>query len=213
MMAGKIHSKVFVFNPFQENTYVLYRDDKKAVVIDPGMSNHQEEQELSGFLKNQGLELQAVLLTHAHVDHILGLNFIHQEYDVPVVLHEDSIAVLNGVPQHARMYGFSWSPEDYHFQVINEHEQTILGLSVLHVPGHVPGHLVFVSESTDEAWVGDVLFYESIGRTDLPGGDYQLLIQGIKSKVFKLNDTTKVYAGHGPSTSIGHEKVANPFLT
>jgi glyoxylase-like metal-dependent hydrolase (beta-lactamase superfamily II) len=208
----KIRSKAFVFSPFQENTYVLYNSQNKAIVIDPGMQNVHEEKIFSDFLTEKGLTLEKVLLTHAHIDHIFGLNYVVEKYNVPVVMHKDSIAVLNSVPDYASVYGFDFVVGDYDIEVIDENDKTAFDLNVLHIPGHVPGHLVFYHPEQAEAWVGDVLFYQSIGRTDLPGGDHQLLISGIKDKLFKLPENVRIYSGHGPTTNLGFEKENNPFL-
>ena len=153
-----------------------------------------------------------MLLTHAHIDHVFGLNYVVDKYQVPVVMHRDSIAVLNAVPEYAKVYGFDIHFGDFKIEEVDEGDEVEFGLKVLHIPGHVPGHLVFYHSQQAEAWVGDVLFYMSIGRTDLPGGNHRLLISGIKDKLFKLPDDVKVYSGHGPATSIGFEKTHNPFL-
>jgi len=210
---NKIRAKVYAFSPFQENTYILFNEQKKAVVIDPGMENSHEEKKFSDFLSDNELTLEKVLLTHAHIDHIFGLNYVVDKYQVPVVMHKDSIAVLDLVPEYAKVYGFDIQIGDYIIEEVDEGDEIEFGLKVLHVPGHVPGHLVFYHSQQAEAWVGDVLFYMSIGRTDLPGGNHQLLISGIKDKLFKLPDNVKVYSGHGPATSIGFEKLHNPFLS
>jgi len=209
---NKIFSKVFVFSPFQENTYLLYNDKNKAVVIDPGMQNPAEERVFSKYLKDNNLELEKVLLTHAHIDHVFGLNYVVERYDVPVVLHKDSIQVLNSVPEYAGGYGFEFYVGDYNYQTVEGNDIIDLGIEVLHIPGHVPGHLVFYNRQQAEAWVGDVLFYMSIGRTDLPGGNHPLLISGIKEKLFELPDDVTIHSGHGQTTSIGFEKRNNPFL-
>ena len=209
---NKLNAKVYVFSPFQENTYILFDDHKRAVVIDPGMENPHEEKKFSDFLTVNGLTLEKVLLTHAHIDHIFGLNYVVDKYNVPVVMHRDSIAVLNAVPEYAKVYGFDIHIGEYRIEEVDEGDEIEFGLEVLHIPGHVPGHLVFYHPQQAEAWVGDVLFYMSIGRTDLPGGNHRLLITGIKEKLFELPDNVKIYSGHGPVTSIGFEKVNNPFL-
>ena len=209
---NKIKAKVYVFSPFQENTYILFDESKKAVVIDPGMENPHEEKKFSNFLNDNGLTLEKVLLTHAHIDHIFGLNYVVDKYQVPVVMHRDSVAVLNSVPEYAKVYGYDIHIGNYKIEEVNEGDVIDFGLEILHIPGHVPGHLVFYHSQQAEAWVGDVLFYMSIGRTDLPGGNHQLLISGIKDKLFKLPDNVIVYSGHGPTTSIGYEKTHNPFL-
>ena len=209
---NKLKAKVYAFSPFQENTYILFNDQKKAVVIDPGMENSHEEKKFSDFLSDNDLTLEKVLLTHAHIDHVFGLNYVVDKYQVPVVMHRDSIAVLNAVPEYAKVYGFDIHFGDFKIEEVDEGDEVEFGLKVLHIPGHVPGHLVFYHSQQAEAWVGDVLFYMSIGRTDLPGGNHRLLISGIKDKLFKLPDDVKVYSGHGPATSIGFEKTHNPFL-
>lgn len=209
---NKLKAKVYVFSPFQENTYILFDEHKKAVVIDPGMENVHEEKKFSNFLIDNDLTLEKVLLTHAHIDHIFGLNYVVNKYQVPVVMHRDSIAVLNAVPEYAKVYGFDIHIGNYKIEEVDEGDVIDFGLEILHIPGHVPGHLVFYHSQQAEAWVGDVLFYMSIGRTDLPGGNHQLLISGIKNKLFKLPDDVRVYSGHGPATSLGYEKAHNPFL-
>jgi len=207
-----LNIKTFVFSPFQENTYVLYDDKNYAVVVDPGMQNKQEEKEFSDFISNKQLILKRIVLTHAHIDHVFGLDYVVNKYQIPVALHKDSIGVLSSVPQYAGAYGYDFSVGDYQYELLNEGDEIEFGLKVLHVPGHAPGHLVFYQPKTNEAWVGDVLFYQSIGRTDLPGGDYQLLIDGIKKKILTLPPNVKAYSGHGQTTTIGFEKENNPFL-
>lgn len=212
MSSVSLMSKSFVFNPFQENTYVLFNQLNQAIIIDPGMSNPLEENELVNFLEEKGLTPLRVILTHAHVDHVLGLNFLHRKYGLPVLLHPDSIPVLEMVPQYAKAYGFDIRFDSFTYETVDEGGTLDFDLKALHIPGHVPGHLVFYSDQNSEVWVGDVLFYQSIGRTDLPGGNYNQLISGIKEKLFLLTDQTKVYSGHGPTTTIGHERNHNPFL-
>ena len=158
---NKIKAKVYVFSPFQENTYILFDDSKKAIVIDPGMENEHEDKKFSDFLNDNELTLEKVLLTHAHIDHIFGLNYVVDKYQVPVVMHRDSIAVLNSVPEYAKVYGFDIQIGDYKIEEVNEGDVIDFGLEILHIPGHVPGHLVFYQSQQAEAWVGDVLFYMS----------------------------------------------------
>ncbi len=207
-----IYSKTFVFSPFQENTYLLYNSAGDAVVIDPGMQNEKEEAEISQFIIDNNLKLKRILLTHAHIDHVFGLNYLAEKYHLKVAMHQDSIAVLKSVPDYAGSYGFDFSLGDFEIEVIKEGDKIEFGMDVLFVPGHVPGHLVFYKEEQAEMWVGDVLFYGSIGRTDLPGGDHNLLISGIKEKLLPLNGDITVHSGHGPSTTIGFERLNNPFL-
>lgn len=207
-----IYSKNFIFSPFEENTYVLYDDLKNAIVIDPGMVNSSEEEEFSLFIKDKGLKITRILLTHAHLDHIFGLNYVAQKYKVNVAMHPDSIDVLRSAPNQAKLYGFDFPLSDFKIEIIEEGDEVEFGLKVLFVPGHVPGHLIFFKEEQKEMWAGDVLFRGSIGRTDLPGGDHDLLIKGIKSKLLTLEDDICVHSGHGPDTYIGYERKNNPFL-
>lgn len=208
----KIVGKSFIFSPFQENTYVLYDERKNAVIIDPGMENSQEEKEISDFIESKGLKVTRILLTHAHLDHVFGLNYAVEKYNVPVGMHADSIDVLRAAPLSANVYGFDLSLNEFDIEVIEEGDTIEFGMKVLFVPGHVPGHLVFHKVEQKEMWVGDVLFYGSIGRTDLPGGDHDLLIKGIKSKILPLDDDIRIHSGHGQDTSIGFERKNNPFL-
>jgi len=207
-----IYSKNFIFSPFEENTYVLYDDLNNAIVIDPGMENSHEEEEFSDFIKAKGLKITRILLTHAHLDHIFGLNYVAEKYKVNVAMHPDSIDVLRSAPIQAELYGFKLDLGDFKIEAIKEGDNVEFGLKALFVPGHVPGHLVFYKEDQKEMWAGDVLFRGSIGRTDLPGGDHNLLIKGIKSKILTLDDDIVVHSGHGPDTFIGFERKNNPFL-
>ena len=212
MQDTKIFSKSFIFSPFQENTYVLYNSNDDAVVIDPGMQNREEEEEISNFIEKNNLNVKRVLLTHAHIDHVFGLNYICEKYNLKVGMHPDSIAVLASVPNYSKSFGFDITFGDFEIETIEEGDIVEFGLKSLFVPGHVPGHLVFYKEDQAEMWVGDVLFYGSIGRTDLPGGDHDLLIEGIKRKLLPLDGDIIVHSGHGQDTSIGFERLNNPFL-
>lgn len=212
MTDTNILSKSFSFGPFEENTYILYNKAKEAVIIDPGMHTKAEEDEVSTFIKDNDLKLKRILLTHAHIDHVLGINYIAEKYQLKAAMHPDSIDVLRSVPTYAKMYGFDFAVGDFAIDVLKEGETIEFGMKVLHVPGHVPGHLIFYKEEQAELWAGDVLFYGSIGRTDLPGGDHDLLIKGIHSKLLILDDNIKVHSGHGPDTTIGFERLNNPFL-
>lgn len=207
--------KKFTFNAFQENTYLLYDESKSAVIIDPGCSNATEERELINFIDNEGLTIVHLINTHCHVDHVLGLNFIADRFNIPAQFHELDLLVLEAVPNYATMYGFNVMPFSGKKQFLNEGDQVIFGsttLDILFVPGHAPGHIVFVDHSEKIVIGGDVLFYSSIGRTDLPGGDHETLINSIRSKLFPLGDEYTVYPGHGPKTTIGFERINNPFL-
>jgi hydroxyacylglutathione hydrolase len=207
--------KKFTFNPFQENTYIIYNDDKECLIIDPGMYSASEQIELDNFIKENRLNPIQLINTHCHIDHIFGNNYCSKKYNLKLHIHENEIPVLESGINTARMYGLNYdeSPKADVFIDINKpiqlgHQQ----LKILFTPGHSPGSLSFYSEEQNFIIVGDALFRQSIGRTDLPGGDYDTLIQSIKTQLLTLPENTIVYSGHGPETTIGHERVYNPFL-
>lgn len=205
----------FCFNPFQENTYVLADASGECVIIDPGCYTKTEQSELVEFVSSHNLKPTAVWLTHCHIDHILGLHFCEKEWNLPYFLSPGEIPQLKAVEVYAPNYGF------YDVQlaekegiVIHQHLM-YLGqnkFEVLSVPGHSPDHLAFYNRETNQIWSGDVLFRQSIGRTDLPGGDFEKLKHSIQMKLYSLPDHTIVYPGHGPETTIGFEKRANSFV-
>ena len=210
-----LHVKSFAFNPFSENTYVVFNDEKNAFVIDPGNFSDSETEMLTNFIGDNGLKVQHILLTHAHIDHVLGLQNIYDRYKVPVLLHELEKEMLDRNPMDANRFGFFFKSFEGAIQFIKENE--ILKLDkdefrILHVPGHSPGHIAFHNEAHKFVLSGDVLFEGSIGRTDLYKGNHEQLIESIKTKLFILNSETKVYNGHGNPTSIGSEKDYNPFF-
>jgi len=204
----------FVFNAFSENTYVLYDDTKECVIIDPGCYDSNERKELSAFIEHNDLKVKALLNTHCHVDHVLGNNFVINKYKVDLYVHKDDVPTLKANEVVAQFYGFSNYEPSTADQYLDEGDSFHFGnseLKVIFVPGHAPGHIAFVNEHEKICIGGDVLFQQSIGRTDLPGGDFDTLMSSIKDKMFALDDDTKVYCGHGPSTTIGYEKKYNPF--
>lgn len=208
--------KVFTFNPFQENTYVLWDETQDAVIIDPGCYEDHEKQELVSFIDEKGLKIVKLLNTHCHVDHVLGNFFIQNKYKVKVEAHPLEKSILAAIPAYASNYGFA----DYQATTIeielNEGDQVLFGntsLDILFLPGHAPGHIAFLDKKSNNCFLGDVLFKGSIGRTDLPGGDFDTLISSIKNKLFLLDDAITAHPGHGPSTNLGLEKRTNPFLT
>ena len=207
--------KSFTFNPFSENTYVLYDETAEAVIIDPGCYEKAERGELFDFLQFQKLKPVKLLNTHCHIDHVLGNAFVKKTYDIPLWFHKDEEPVLRAVSSYASNYGFPQYQDSSADHYIKEGEVVTFGNSKLQsllVPGHAPGHLVFYHPESKTCIVGDTLFQGSIGRTDLPGGDHEALLQAIKSQLFALPDDVKVYPGHGPLTSIGYEKTNNPFV-
>lgn len=204
----------FVFNPFQENTYVLYDETKECVVIDPGCNEPEEKHELTSFIESNDLKVKLLLNTHCHVDHVLGNDFVKEKYKVDFLIHTSDLPVLKAVKAYAPSYGFFNYREAEPDRFMKEGDLISFGnqkLSVLFVPGHSPGHVAFYNEKSKTVIAGDVLFYNSIGRTDMPGGDYDTLIASIHEKLFTLPDDVTVFPGHGPETSIGFEKKTNPF--
>ncbi|MBX2901833.1 MAG: MBL fold metallo-hydrolase [Cyclobacteriaceae bacterium] len=206
--------KVFTFNAFQENTYVLFDQTREAVIIDPGCYEPDEQNALHGFIETEKLKPTLLLNTHCHVDHVLGNDFVKTKYKIPLLIHEKELPVLKSVRVYAPAYGFARYHETQPDNFLSEGNQITFGvthLKILFLPGHAPGHVGFYNEATHSLLSGDVLFDGSIGRTDLPGGDFNTLLQSIRQKVFLLPDETTVYPGHGETTTVGKEKVTNPF--
>jgi hydroxyacylglutathione hydrolase len=205
--------KIFTFNPFQENTYVV-SEGTDAWVIDPGNSDKHESAKLDEYIVAEKLTLKYLLNTHCHIDHVLGNYHVKEKYKVPFMIHEADLPVLRAVKSYAGNYGFPMYSEALPDSFLKEGDELLLGAakaSVLFVPGHAPGHIAFYFEQEKKLISGDVLFLQSIGRTDLPGGDFDTLIDSIHQKLFTLPDDVTVYCGHGPTTTIGREKVSNPF--
>ena len=209
--------KSFTFNPFQENTYVFYDDTKECIIIDPGCYTDKERDELRRFITSEGLKPVKLINTHCHIDHVLGNKFTSELWDLELYMHKEDLPLLENAGNIGKMYGFEdyeGSPYPKHF--LAQDDTLTFGESsfkILFTPGHAPGHICLYSKENNLLIAGDVLFNGSIGRTDLPGGDYNTLIKSIKTKLLPLDENTIVYCGHGPSTSIGKEKMSNPFLT
>ncbi|MFD2037651.1 MBL fold metallo-hydrolase [Belliella marina] len=207
--------KSFTFNPFMENTYVLYDETKEAVIFDPGCYEKKEQEILHSFILAEGLKVKYLINTHCHIDHVLGNSFVKKKYNVPLLIHQNEVIVLKSVSAYASNYGFPAYDESEADQFIDENDQIKFGNTILEikfVPGHAPGHLIFYHQDTNICIAGDTLFQGSIGRTDLPGGDHQTLLSKIKSEMFTLPEDMTVYPGHGPETSVGTEKEYNPFV-
>lgn len=207
--------KIFPFNPFQENTYVLSDETGECVIIDPGCHISEEEQELKEYIDSNHLEPVKLLNTHCHVDHVLGNPFVADTWKLGLEMHKADLPVLESFPRVCEMYGVpgGTQPEPAHF--LEEGEKVKFGnttLEVLFTPGHAPGHVVFYHPEEKFIIGGDVLFQGSIGRTDLPGGDFPTLEKSIREKLYVLPGDVKVYPGHGPATTIGWEKKNNPFV-
>lgn len=209
------HQRHFQFNVFAENTYILYNEANEAAIIDPGCSTPEECRQVADFIQSEKLKPLLLLNTHCHVDHILGNHFVYSEYGLAPIIHKNELFLLDKLTEIANFYGIDAisSPEPLRF--IEEHEKITLGditLEVIYAPGHSPGSVCFYNADEKKLWGGDVLFRESIGRTDLPGGDYDTLENNILAKLFILPDEVEVFPGHGIPTTIGHEKRYNPFV-
>lgn len=210
----QLHS--FCFGPFQENTYILWDESKEALIIDPGNSSASEHQQLKQFIDTNGLKPVRLLLTHAHIDHISGNRFVYDTWNLLPEVHRNDELYIKRHEEVAKMYGLpaelSPLPEKY----LEEGGLIQWGsgseLEMIFTPGHSPGSITFYSRPQKFIVCGDVLFYGSIGRTDLPGGNHDQLISAITQKLLPLGDDIKVYNGHGPATTIGNEREYNPFL-
>jgi hydroxyacylglutathione hydrolase len=214
----------FVLTPFQQNTRVVACEEtRKAICIDPG----EESSELVAFIRDEELDLQAIVLTHGHLDHIGGTAALHKQFpDAEIILHKGDESLYYGLPQQPLLMGiqphqlaalgFDYEDPPTLSRTWTDGEIYEVGklrFKVLHCPGHTPGHVVLAEETEKIVFVGDCLFLGSIGRTDLPGGSSDQLMDSIDSKIVALGDEFKVYSGHGPETTVGHERTTNPFLT
>ncbi len=191
----------FVVNPLGENSFILSDETGECIFIDPGFYYDEEYQEIKDYV---------------HFDHIMGVEFVRNEFKIPFYAHAADVFWVEKAVTQGQMFGFEMNPVAPVDAFLSENDFIEFGnsrLQIIHVPGHSPGHVVFYSEKDKILIAGDVLFYGSIGRTDLPGGNYDTLISGIKNKLFVLPDDTTVFCGHGPETKLGFEKRTNPFLT
>ena len=207
--------KSFTFNPYQENTYLIFDDSKEAVVIDPGNYEAYENELISKFIDENKLQLKKIILTHCHIDHCLGNKYLNEKYGAELLIPFDERDLYKNVENIATLFGFanySHLDENEYLKEKDKIEFGDIKLDVLFLPGHSPGHLAFNYKKENICFSGDVLFYNSIGRTDLPGGDYDTLINSIKNKLFLLNPDTIIYSGHGPKTILKNEMKNNPFL-
>lgn len=210
-----LHIHSFTFSPIQENTYVLYNDQGLCAIVDPGCYFPQEREELAQFIEQKGLQPTLLLNTHGHLDHIFGDKFVAEKYQLQPHIHATEKQVFEYAGVSSLMYNMPFDIYTGAFIYLEEGDTVQLGedvLRVLFTPGHSPGSISFYSEADGFVLGGDVLFQRSIGRTDLPGGDFDTLIHSIRQKLFVLPDATQVFSGHGPATTIGEERRENPFL-
>lgn len=205
-----------IFNDFSENTWLIYDETGECVVIDPGCYTMREKEHLAGEIARLRLRPVRLLNTHCHLDHVFGNAFVANSWSLSLEIHPEDLPILHAVPQVCRLYNMPEpepSPEPAHF--LTDGEIVEFGntrLEVIHTPGHSPGSVSFFCRNDKFIVSGDVLFYQSIGRTDFPGGHHDTLIASIKNKLFPLGDDVRVYSGHGQATTIGFERIHNPFL-
>lgn len=210
-----INIKTFVFNFIQTNTYVLYDETKECVIIDSACNEDIEREELKNFITEHGLLPKRLLNTHCHVDHIIGNQFIIDNYNIGYEAHADGKLFWEMATEFGSVFNFKINDFPKPVNFLKHGDKINFGVSeldVVYTPGHADGSICFINRKQKFIIVGDVLFKDSIGRTDLPTGNYDVLIKSIKNQLFTLDDDFIVYTGHGPSTTIGYEKKNNQFL-
>lgn len=210
-----IHIKAFTFSPISENTYVLYNDAGKAIIVDPGCYFPAEEETLKNCLIDNGLTPVYLLNTHCHLDHVFGNKWVHETYGLELHMHPNEASMLELAPLSGERWGLPFQNYTGPLHFLNDGDTLFIDdteIQVILAPGHSPGSICFYLPSQGDLIGGDVLFRGSIGRTDLPGGDSETLLTSIREKLWVLPDETVVYSGHGIKTTIGYEKRNNPFL-
>ena len=210
-----LHVKSFTFSPVQENTYVIYSEQNECCIIEPGCYFPEERDRLKTDIEKTGLKPVLLLNTHCHLDHVFGNKFVYDTWGLSLHIHPNEKAVLDFAPQSGQMWQLPFDQYKGPLVYLKEGETIKIGqeiLEILFTPGHSPGSVSFYHEAGQFVIGGDVLFNGSIGRTDLPGGDFDTLINSIQTRLFTLPDDTKVYSGHGPVTTTGMEKMNNPYV-
>jgi len=207
--------KSFVFNELEVNGFVVFDETQHCIIVDPGCNTSRQCDQLEEFIARQSLTPVYIVNTHGHFDHIFGNAWAKNRYSCPLLIHQADLPLVEQADKYAGIFGFNINRPPVPDRFIGHGESLTFGnsqLEILHVPGHSPGSIVLYSLSDSFMICGDVLFRGSIGRTDLLGGDYDLLIRGIREKLMTLPRDTVVWPGHGPKTTIGHEYDTNPFL-
>tara|TARA_B110001454_G_C12649637_1_gene404860 strand:- start:68 stop:709 length:642 start_codon:yes stop_codon:yes gene_type:complete len=208
--------KKFTFNPFSENTYIVSDNLNNSVVIDPGCYHKAEQKELESYIVKNNLKLKSILHTHSHLDHMFGTAYLADKYNIDLWINKEDLDTYKSYEKVCEVYGipitFSPNPSPNYLELDKLVHIDGIKFKILFVPGHSPGHVAFYSQENNFLINGDCLFENSIGRTDLPGGNHQQLINSIKNEIFQLPEETLVYCGHGNETTIKKEKSFNPFL-
>ena len=205
-----------IFNPIQENTYIIWDDTLEAAVIDAGNMNERENEVLAKFIADNGLKPKYALNTHGHFDHLLGVDFLREKYGAQLAMSSKDEFLLKGASVSAELFGVKADALPEAIDVDLEGKESIkfgnTELKIIPTPGHTPGHVAFYEPESKVLFTGDTLFRESIGRTDLPGGDYSWIMRSIIENILPLGDDVKIYPGHGEISDIGHESMYNPFV-
>lgn len=211
-----IQIQKFIFNSFGENTYLVWEEtSKESIIIDPGCFLDTEKKRLSDFISLNDLSIKYMILTHAHIDHILGCNYVKKNYSAEFYMPEGELPLLTHAEKQAEMFDLNIETPPLPDHFLNEELVLLIGdckLVFLSTPGHTPDEYCIYFDTEKICFTGDALFQNSIGRTDLWGGDYILLMDSIKNKLLNLSDEIKIYPGHGNESTIGFERVNNPFL-
>ncbi len=209
--------KSFLVNPFSMNCYIYYDEvSKESVIIDPGAFSQSEKDSIANFITDNGLKIRYIINTHGHIDHILGNVFAKDTFKVPIYMHKDDEFLITYVNEQARFFGLDFPPPPPVDEFITE--DTVLKingteLKFIHTPGHSPGSVCIIDDKTKTVFCGDLVFKNSVGRTDLQGGDINTLLNSVKNKLFKVcTNDYKLYPGHLETTDVGTEKKFNPFL-
>ena len=205
-----------IFNPIQENTYIIWDDTLEAAVIDAGNMNERENEVLAKFIADNGLKPKYALNTHGHFDHLLGVDFLREKYGAQLAMNSKDEFLLKGASVSAELFGVKADALPEAIDVDLEGKESIkfgnTELKIIPTPGHTPGHVAFFEPESKVLFTGDTLFRESIGRTDLPGGDYSWIMRSIIENILPLGDDVKIYPGHGETSDLGHESMYNPFV-
>ncbi len=210
-----IQIKKFTFNPVAVNAYLLWDETGEGILIDPACYYADEEDELAYFVEKQNVKIVELLNTHGHFDHLMGNGFAAEKWNCKFRIHSGDANMPAEAKQYAALFGITMNNPPVNVEILKEGELIKFGdteLKVIHVPGHSPGSVAFYGEQDKILVVGDIIFEGSVGRSDLPGGNHDLLISGIREKLLVLENDVKIYPGHGGSTSVGIEKRTNPFL-
>ncbi len=206
--------KRFIFSPFQVNSYIIYDNHSKGIIIDPAFYDDTEKNTFMAFMHDNHIIPDKIIATHGHIDHIFGAKCLNQTYHKPLLVHPNDHFLIDNAQAFASMFGLKAEPPET-ISTITENDSIKLNdctIEIIHVPGHSPGNIALYIKNQNILFCGDLLFHRSIGRSDLPGGNHDTLIQSIKNNMFSLPDNTIVYPGHGEETSIKEEKNSNPFI-